>query len=173
MKKGLYLLSQILDLSSSEIKSIIDSRMRVYELIFSNGDYLQECLKLDKSLISRISALKELVSSLLFDELQKRKSIKGVEDAVKYLKIILSPLTEEHLIVLFLNNGNAVVDQLEIRGSLDEVRLDYRLVTKKALVYEAAGIICAHNHPSGDKNPSIQDIGVTLELKKNIGIFTC
>ena len=61
MKKGLYLLSQILDLSSSEIKSIIDSRMRVYELIFSNGDYLQECLKLDKSLISRISALKELI----------------------------------------------------------------------------------------------------------------
>ena len=173
MKKNLYLLSEILELNSSDIKAIIDSGVSIHELIFSDGDYLQESLKLDKSLISRISALKELVSDLSFNELQKRRRIKGVEDAVKYLKIKLSPLAEEHLVVLFLNKGNDIVDQLEIRGSLDEVQLDYRLVTKKALVSEAAGIICAHNHPSGSVNPSTEDRHVTAELKKNIETSAC
>lgn len=41
MENSLYLLSQILELSSADIKEMIDSGMSTHELIFSDGDYLQ------------------------------------------------------------------------------------------------------------------------------------
>jgi DNA repair protein RadC len=77
----------------------------------------------------------------------------------------MSPI--EYLVVLFLNNGNAVVDQIEIKGSLDEVKMDYQLVLKRAVIFGATRIICAHNHPSGNVNPSGQDKKVTSKLKKS------
>ena len=157
MKKYLHLLDEILDMSSSDIKTIIDSGLGIHELIFSNEDYLRECLKLDKSLISKIAALKCLISDIYLNELRKRTTIKGVEDATKYLQTILRALSEEHLVVLFLNNGNALVDQIEVCGSHDAVQVDYRFIVKRALVAESAGIICAHNHPGGNATPSIRD----------------
>jgi len=158
-----------LDLNSSDIKKIIDSEISIHELIFSDKEYLQKCLKLKKSIIPKLEALKILISEISFDELRKRKKIERFEDAVKYLKTILRTLRREYLVVLFLNNSNAVVDQIKIRGSIDEVRMDYRLITKSAILSEATSIICAHNHPSGNADPSTQDEIVTLELKKKDG----
>lgn len=78
-------------------------------------------------------------------------------------------LSVEHFVVLFLNKGNAIIDYIEVDGSYDKVQIDYRLIIKRALVSEAANIICAHNHPSGNASPSSQDRALTLELKKILG----
>lgn len=166
MEQKLYLLSEILKLNNSNIKAIIDSEMSIHELIFSDSDYLQERLKLNKSLISRISALKKLISGISFKELRKRKKIKKLEEAVRYLKTMLCLLKRECFMFIFLDNGNILIDQIKIRGSIDNVQLDYRFVMRRALVSKAAGIICAHNHPSGNVNSSTADRCVTSELKK-------
>lgn len=71
--------------------------------------------------------------------------------------------------VLFLNKGNAVIDYVDVGGAYDNVQVDYRLIIKRALVSEAANIICAHNHPSGNVPPSIQDKAFTTSLKKILG----
>ena len=166
MNKNLYLLIQILDLDGSDIKKIIDSGMSIHELIFSDQEYLRKCLKLKKSIISKLEALKILISEISFEKLQKRKKIKNPEDAVEHLKTILRTLRREYLVILFLNNSNAIVDQIKIRGLIDEVQMDYRLIIKIAVLSDSTGIICAHNHPSGNVDPSTQDRTITFELKK-------
>ncbi len=169
MKKNLYLLIQILDLDSSDIKKIIDSKISIHELVFSDKEYVRKCLKLKESIVSKLEAIKIFISEISFDELRKREKIESSEDAVKYLKTILRTLKREYLVVLFLNNGNAIVDQVKIRGLIDEVQMDYRLIIKRAVFSEATSIICAHNHPSGNVDPSIQDKLITSELKKKDG----
>ena len=171
MNKNLYLLIQILDLDGSDIKKIIDSGMSIHELIFSDKEYLRKCLKLKKSIISKLETLKILISEISFEKLQKRKKIKNPEDAVEHLKTILRTLRREYFVVLFLDNGNAIVDQVKIRGSIGEVQMDYRLIIKRAFFSDAIGIICAHNHPSGNADPSTQDEIVILELKKKYRSF--
>lgn len=124
MHINLHLLIQILDMGSSDIKKIIDSKISIHELIFSNREYLRKRLKLNKSIIQKLEAFKILISEISFEELQKREKIGRSEDAVEYLKTILRTLRREYLVVLFLNKGNAVVDQIKIRGSIDEVQRD-------------------------------------------------
>ena len=165
----LHLLIQILDLNSSDIKKIIDSKISIHELIFSDKEYLRECLKLKEPTISKLEALKILISKISFEELRKREKIGSSKDAVEYLKTILRTLKREYLVVLFLNNGNAIIDQVKIRGLIDEVQMDYRLIIKRAIFSEATSIICSHNHPSGNVDPSTQDRTITLELKKKDG----
>lgn len=81
----------------------------------------------------------------------------------------LRTLSVEHFEVLFLNKGNAVIDYIDVGGAYDNVQVDYRLIIKRALVSEAANIICAHNHPSGNVSPSLQDRAFTASLKKILG----
>ena len=125
-------------------------------------------MKLKESTISKLEALKTLISEISFEELRKREKIESSKDAVKYLKTILRTLRREYLVVLFLNKANAVVDQIKIRGSIDEVQMDYRSIIKRAVLSETTSIICAHNHPSGDANPSPEDICITSKLKKKV-----
>ena len=167
----LHLLIKILDLNSSDIKKIIDSKISIHELIFSDKEYLRKCLKLKESTISKLEALKTLISEISFEELRKREKIESSKDAVKYLKTILRTLRREYLVVLFLNKANAVVDQIKIRGSIDEVQMDYRSIIKRAVLSDATNIICAHNHPSGNVDRSTQDRTITFELKKRMEAF--
>ena len=170
MKGNLHLLIQILDLDNSDIKKIIDSGISIHELIFSDREYLRKCLKLQEPTIPKLETLKILISEISFEELRKKEKIESSKDAVEYLKTILRTLKREYFVVLFLNRGN-LVDQIKIRGSIGEVQMDYRLIIKRAAFSEATSIICVHNHPSGNDEPSIQDEIITLELKKKDGSF--
>ena len=169
MEKHVYLLEEILSLNSSNVKAIMDSGLSAQELIFSDGDYLQECLKLDRALISKFWSLKRLVSEISLQELRNKVVIKGTRDVIKYLEVTLRTLSVEHFVILFLNKANAIIDYIDVGGAYDNVRVDYRLIIKRALVSEAANIICAHNHPSGNAAPSAQDRAITAALRKILG----
>ncbi len=85
------------------------------------------------------------------------------------MEITLRTLSVEHFVILFLNKSNAIIDYIDIGGLYDNVRVDYRFIIKRALVSEAANIICAHNHPGGNAIPSTQDRVFTSILKKILG----
>ena len=131
MEKYVYLLDEILSLNSSDVKATMDSGLNAQELIFSDGDYLQECLKLDRSLVSKFSSLKRLVSEILLQELRKKVVIKGTRDVIKYLEVTLRTLSVEHFVILFLNKGNAIIDYIDVGGAYDNVRVDYQLIIKR------------------------------------------
>ena len=49
-------------------------------------------------------------------------------------------------------------------GSVDEAAVYVREVIRRALEYHATAIILVHNHPSGDPQPSSQDIRLTRDI---------
>lgn len=72
---------------------------------------------------------------------------------------------EETLIVMALNTKNAVIGIIEVsRGSLNSSIVHPREVFKGAMLLNAASIIIAHNHPSGDPAPSNEDLNITKRL---------
>ena len=76
-------------------------------------------------------------------------------------------LDKEHFRVISLSTKNHVIgiDEISI-GSLNSSIVHPREVFKKALEKSAASVILAHNHPSGDPEPSREDIQVTNRLVK-------
>lgn len=74
-------------------------------------------------------------------------------------------LEQEHFVVLFLNTKNRVKKRETIFiGGLDATIIRPREIFRAAIRNSSAGIICVHNHPSGDPTPSQEDIAFTQRL---------
>lgn len=93
--------------------------------------------------------------------------ITGSQTAFEVLRPALSDLNHEEFWILMLNAANVVKDKVMVsRGGLKGTIADPKMIFKKAMEHNAASIILAHNHPSGNRNPSEADIAITKKLKQ-------
>jgi len=95
------------------------------------------------------------------------KAIRSPEDAYKAITTLTNVQEEAQEVfgILILNTKNKVVAVHEVsRGTLNSSVVHPREIFKPAVLHNAAGIICFHNHPSGDTVPSKEDIEVTERL---------
>ncbi len=69
--------------------------------------------------------------------------------------------------VIILNSGNRIIRDVTIsQGTINSSIVHPREIFKPAIDYLAAGIILLHNHPSGEKKPSVEDKKVTEQIFK-------
>ncbi len=74
---------------------------------------------------------------------------------------------QEHFTVMFLDNKlNIRSIKTVFTGGITQSTIDIRVIFRLALLAGATGIIIAHNHPSGDCTPSIEDHNVTNLIKE-------
>lgn len=91
--------------------------------------------------------------------------VRKPEDVYKLLASELSHLQKEHFVCLLLNTKNYVIGKETISiGSLNASIVHPREVFRPAIKRSCASIICAHNHPSGNPEPSRDDIEITKRL---------
>ena len=70
--------------------------------------------------------------------------------------------TQEHFLIAFVNVKNRFLGYREVSvGNLNAAPVDIKEAMKWAIRYKAAGLILLHNHPSGDPEPSDNDLDVT------------
>lgn len=91
--------------------------------------------------------------------------------AVGFLSFITTK-KEENLVLITLNGGNQLIKtRIIFIGTLNRSLIHPREIFAKALKDRAAGIIIAHNHPSGNCTPSGEDINVTRMIKESANIL--
>jgi DNA repair protein RadC len=96
---------------------------------------------------------------------EERPSIQSPEDAAGLLLYEMAALEQEHLRVLLLDTRNRLLRTVEVyRGSLNTSLIRVGEVFRDAVRYQAAAVIVAHNHPSGDPTPSPEDVNVTKAM---------
>lgn len=92
--------------------------------------------------------------------------IKNSSDIAGYLKAALKDYNHEVFAVLFLNQGNRILDYKIISsGGISGTVVDSRIILKTALELGATAIILCHNHPSGNLKPSNADTSITQKIK--------
>lgn len=96
----------------------------------------------------------------------------------QYIKSRLKNLHKEHFFLLCLDNRNRLIDTpSEISmGTLNSSLVHPREVFIEAIKNHATAVIIAHNHPSGNTDPSDADVKITDQIKKsgellNIGVL--
>ena len=91
--------------------------------------------------------------------------IRNSADSERLIRTYLSGVDREHFIVLLVNRKNEVIGINTVSvGSLIGSVVSPREVFKPAILSNAAAIIGAHNHPSGDPKPSAEDRALTERL---------
>jgi len=92
--------------------------------------------------------------------------IKNAEDVYNYFKDELEIKNKEHFYALFLDTKNRIIgEELISVGTLNASLIHPREVFNPAIKASANSIIIVHNHPSGDCNPSSEDIEITKKLE--------
>jgi DNA repair protein RadC len=93
------------------------------------------------------------------------QQIRSAVDASTLLHTYLADVDREHFVIILLNQKNRVtgVNTVSI-GSLTASIVHPREVFKGAILSNAAAIVCGHNHPSGDCQPSREDRALTTRL---------
>lgn len=87
-----------------------------------------------------------------------------------FLTLSLGAEEREHFEVIFLTSQHAVIAKERLfSGTIDAASIYPREVVKRALELNAAGVIFAHNHPSGEVEPSRSDQLITTKLQDALG----
>jgi DNA repair protein RadC len=93
--------------------------------------------------------------------------IKNVDDITKVIRGELLDKDREHLICLNLSARHFVIGLHTVSiGTLTASLAHPREIFKAAIIQGAAGIIIAHNHPSGDPSPSEEDVRLTKRVSQ-------
>ena len=116
----------------------------------ARGARIIACFELGKRYLQEKRTRIYLSSKEIYNELKDTKNLK-----------------KEHFFVFYLDTRKKEIKRELISiGSLNQGLVHPREVFEPAVKHLAASIILAHNHPSGDPNPSEEDILITKRLKK-------
>lgn len=94
-----------------------------------------------------------------------RSLVRSPADAAAWLVPRLAGLAHEELHVLFLDSRAGILAARRMsQGGMDHTVFDVRHLLGEALRIGARGLILAHNHPSGEVEPSLEDVIVTRRI---------
>jgi DNA repair protein RadC len=80
----------------------------------------------------------------------------------------------ESVFILLTNRRNNTIGWAKIsQGGISSSIIDIKIVCKYVVDSFASGVILAHNHPTGNLNPSESDIKITKQVKEAIKVFDC
>jgi DNA repair protein RadC len=99
---------------------------------------------------------------------EDKDKIASSSDIIELLRPYYYNLDVEYFYCVFLNRANKVLAiELISQGGMTATVVDQRVIFRKALLNKATSIILSHNHPSGNNQPSEQDIQLTKNIKKS------
>lgn len=120
---------------------------------------------LGQAKIAQIKAAIEIGRRFVTEDKQPKAKIKGSKDIADLFIGRMRDFKKEVFKLLLLDNRNNIIDAVEIaEGTVNQASPIIREIISRSLQSFAAGLVCIHNHPSGDSIPSKEDRDFTREL---------
>jgi len=163
-----------LDAAEPTTRSRATTHLGAAELLATTGG-LAELARASPHELARVAGLGRIPAARLaaafelgrraVEVAQHRPLIRAPADVLALLGPRVSGVRQELFFAIALDVRNQVLDIVEIaRGSATEVGVHPREVFRPLIRVAAAGAVVAHNHPSGDPTPSVDDIELTRRL---------
>ncbi len=175
LSKGIFSLSDaeliaILIGSGNRTETAVDLSKRILAGVQNNLHLLGKASVVDLQKYKGIGEAKaiSIVAAMELGRRRKtsdkvqRQIIRASKDAFDIFQPLLADLPHEEFWVLLLNNRNQVMDKIRIStGSTTATIVDPKMILKPAIEKLASSIVLCHNHPSGNLEPSKEDINIT------------
>lgn len=136
-------------------------------LLEANAENFQQGSGLGVAKYTQLQAVLEMGRRHLYAQLQQAEWLPGSLETKQYLLSKLRHHQREVFACLFLDTQHRILDFEEIFfGTIDCADIYPREIVKRVLYHNAAAVILAHNHPSGNTKPSAADKEITHQLGK-------
>ena len=120
---------------------------------------------------AQVQVVLEMSRRALREALDRGAALSSPQTVRDYLRLKLQGRPHEVFVAVFLDAQNRVLAVEELfRGTLTQTSVFPREIVKRALHFNAAAIIFAHNHPSGVAEPSRADEALTQTLKHTLAL---
>ena len=165
----------ILIQSGTKEKSAVDLAREVLQMGNQNLSFLGKLTLKDFQTIKgigearaiTIAAALELGRRRQLSESMEQKIITASRHAADILMPLMSDLQHEKFAILCLGRNNKLLHiEFVSSGGVSGTVVDPKMIFKIALQHLASNLIIAHNHPSGNLNPSNADKAITTKIKE-------
>jgi DNA repair protein RadC len=135
------------------------------ETVSARPERLREIDGLGDAAIVELKIVEAAAKRLAKSAIEKRLTLSSFSAVVDYCRTVMAFLDHEEFRVLFLDKKNCLIaDEVQGVGTVDHAPVYPREIMRRALELSACAIILVHNHPSGDPQPSADDIHLTHEI---------
>ena len=146
-------------------RELLDRYESLENLFSRSPSELMKIKGIGSAKAATLSAAFQLVRRIQSKTSKDRPSFKRAKDVANLYLPLMKDLRKEVFRVLLLSRSNRLIKEVTIsEGTLDASIVHPRDVFREALLESAAGVILLHNHPSGNPNPSEEDIRITKQL---------
>lgn len=121
---------------------------------------------------AELLAVMELARRAVAQQLQQGAELNSPELVAQYVQMHLAHKPHECFAVLFLDTRHRLICMETLfAGTIDQASIYPREVALRALRHQAASVVLAHNHPSGNTEPSPADLALTQRLQQALGLL--
>lgn len=135
------------------------------QVVSARPERLAEIEGLGDAAIVEIKIIEAAARSLAKSSIEKRPSMSSFAAVIDYCRTAMAFLDHEEFRILFLDKKNVLIaDEVQGVGTVDHAPVYPREIMRRALELGASALILVHNHPSGDPEPSTEDIYMTHQI---------
>ena len=153
---------------SEQVVSRIDTLLTQYSLHqLLNADFGELCNQyhLGEAKAAQLQAMLEMARRLTLPPRDEKFTIRTVADAANLVRPEMELLDHEEMRVVLLDAKNGVIaNELLYQGTVNSSIIRLAEVFRSAVARKVPNIMLFHNHPTGNPDPSTEDIAVTEQL---------
>jgi DNA repair protein RadC len=153
-------------------QEIVDKFGSVSGLLHADRKALKSIKGLGPAKKAELMAVVELSRRALAEQLAQKPILDLPSVMLDFVRLQIGNKPYESFMVLFIDATQKLLASEELfRGTLSASSVYPREVALRALHHHAAGVILAHNHPSGEVQPSQSDISLTAKMKAALSLL--
>ena len=156
-------------ISRGDVKPLAKTLIKTFgsfaETIHAPETRLREIKGVGEATITEFKLIAAAAHRISKGELQQRALLSSWNEVIDYCRTAMAFAEREEFRVLFLDKKNGLIaDETLGIGTIDQAPVFPREIVRRALELAATAVILIHNHPSGDPEPSTQDVKMTLDI---------
>lgn len=150
---------------------LLDRFGSLYGVFGASDEQVQQIKGMGPGRVAKIRAMYELQQRIVSQPIYHQPVLNSSEAVEVFLQSRLQFAQNECFAVMFLDSQHHFLHfEVVFQGTIDRSPVYPRVVVQLAMQYNAAGVILAHNHPSGMVEPSEADLHITQILKDALAL---
>ncbi|MDP6578042.1 MAG: DNA repair protein RadC [Candidatus Marinimicrobia bacterium] len=142
------------------------------EVLEADSQDLKEIKGIGDNNVFGLKIAQAVARRYLADRVIDQDFIRSSDEVLEYLRHNLRDKEREVFMVIYLNGRNQLMGMEELfEGTLTTSAVYPREVVKRAIDHKAAALVFVHNHPSGNADPSQDDLTITKKLKEATAVI--
>lgn len=148
-------------------KELLKKFKNLNNVIYADSNELKKIDYISDNTVYLFKLIQEAIKRIFNTAFEGKNILSSYQEVIKYCQVIIGNSKIEEFHILFLDIKNQLIKhELSQKGTIDRSAIYSREVIKQALELGASSIILIHNHPSGDPEPSNNDIIITKSISE-------